>query len=334
MKPIVLITMGDFNGVGPEVVLKAVRSNEVQQRCKPVLVGSIDVFDHYARSLHQKIFLREIDNLSIPSKRGENEVLILNFRKFDRPRISSGKLSAEAGGRAAEAIEASAMYCLKKQAHAMVTAPVSKEALQAAGYRYPGQTEMLAEICAANRVAMMFVAKTFRIGLATVHLPLKLVHQSITKKHIFEKLSVIHSSLKRDFLIASPRIAVLGLNPHAGENGAMGMEEQRDIIPAIRRAQTRRMRTEGPFPADGFFGTHSYNKYDAVLAMYHDQGLVPLKMFGFEQGVNFTAGLPIVRTSPDHGTAFDIAGKGTANPRSMIEAIKLAVMIVKNRSRG
>jgi 4-hydroxythreonine-4-phosphate dehydrogenase len=215
----------------------------------------------------------------------------------------------------------------------MVTAPVSKEAMRAGGYPWPGQTEMIASFCRVREFAMLLVTPEMRVAPATTHLPLRAVSKMITRERISTKLSVIHRCLRQDFRIRSPRIAVLGLNPHAGENGEIGTEELSQIIPAIRKAKYGGMRVRGPFPADAFFGTHAYRDYDAVLAMYHDQGLVPLKMSGIEKGVNFTAGLPLIRTSPDHGTAFDIAGRGIANPSSMVEAVKLAAAIANNRMK-
>ena len=334
-KPIVLVTMGDFNGIGAEVALKAVSSPVVQKLCRPVLAGSMDVFKYYARNMRRKIFLAGIENLSsLKSHDDTEEVPVLHLGKSVPPHIAIGKVSKEAGRYAAEAIEVSANLCLREHADAMVTAPVSKEAMHAAGYRHHGQTDLLAEICGGAKVAMMLIANKFRVGLTTVHLPLKDVHRFITRRLVFEKLSVVHRSLEQDFAIPSPTIAVLGLNPHAGENSILGAEEKREILPALRKARLHRMHAEGPFPADGFFGTHAYTGYDAVLAMYHDQGLIPFKMIGFDMGVNFTAGLPIVRTSPDHGTAFEIAGKNIASPASMIEAIKMAVTIVRNRQKS
>jgi 4-hydroxythreonine-4-phosphate dehydrogenase len=215
----------------------------------------------------------------------------------------------------------------------MVTAPVSKEAMFRSGYRYPGQTEFLTRRSGAKSSAMMLVADDFRVALATVHLPLKRVSRALSSERIVKKLRLIDTTLRRDFAIRRPRIAVLGLNPHAGEGGHLGSEEISTITPAISRARKDGIRAFGPFPADGFFGAGSFRGYDAVLAMYHDQGLVPLKMKAFSSGVNFSAGLSIVRTSPDHGTAFDIAGRGIADPRSMIEAIKLAASVIRNRGR-
>jgi 4-hydroxythreonine-4-phosphate dehydrogenase len=225
------------------------------------------------------------------------------------------------------------MLCLKKKVQGIVTAPVAKHTMNNAGFKHPGQTEMLADLSHASNVAMMLIAHNFRVGLATVHLPLKNVAKHLFQQLIIEKLLIIHRSLKKDFRIRKPRIAVLGLNPHAGEHGLLGVEEQNIIIPSIKKAQRLYLSVDGPFPADGFFGMQKQKDFDLVLCMYHDQGLIPLKISGFRIGVNYSAGLPIVRTSPDHGTAFEIAGEGIADPRSMIEAIKLAVTIIHNRKR-
>jgi 4-hydroxythreonine-4-phosphate dehydrogenase len=331
MKPKIAISMGDFNGIGPEIILKSLRSPGIQKICVPMIVGSIDVFEYYAKRIRQRIHFKEID--SIPDKSSAQNIHVFHLRKFQNPVIKPGIISREAGDYAGEAIEVAVELCKQKVIDGMVTAPISKEALHLAGYRFPGQTEMLAKICKTDNVIMMLVANNLRVGLTTIHLALNKVTKSLSKELIAGRLSLIHSSLRKDFGIRNPKIAVLGLNPHAGENGAMGNEEIEIIEPAIRVAKRNRVHVDGPFPADGFFGMHSYKNYDAVLAMYHDQGLIPLKMMGFNIGVNYTAGLPIVRTSPDHGTAFDIAGKGIADPSSMIEAIRLAVQIIKNRKR-
>ena len=331
MKPKIAISMGDFNGIGPEIILKSLRSPDIQKICVPMIVGSIDVFEYYAKGIRQRIHLKEVD--SMPDKFSAQVIPVFHLRKFQTPVIKPGLIAREAGDYAGDAIEVAAELCKQKVIDGMVTAPISKEALHLAGYRFPGQTEMLAKICNADNVAMMLIANNLRVGLATIHFPIKNIAKTLTKILITEKLSIVHSSLRMDFRIRHPKIAVLGLNPHAGENGAMGNEEIEIIEPAIRVAKRNGFRIDGPFPADGFFGIHSYKNYDAVLAMYHDQALIPLKMMGFNIGVNYTAGLPIVRTSPDHGTAFEIAGKGIANPSSMIEAIKLAVQIIKNRKR-
>jgi 4-hydroxythreonine-4-phosphate dehydrogenase len=214
---------------------------------------------------------------------------------------------------------------------AVVTAPVSKKALHMAGYRFPGQTEMLQRLTRSANVAMMLVSDAMRVGLVTIHLPIRQVARALTSALLRDKIETIHQTLLTDWRIANPRLAVLGLNPHAGENGDIGTEEKTVIVPVVRRLQARGMDVHGPFAADGFFGRYTPGTYDAVIAMYHDQGLIPLKMSSFGTAVNVSAGLPIVRTSPDHGTAFDIAGKGIADPRSMIEAIRCAARIAANR---
>ncbi|MBI3195010.1 MAG: 4-hydroxythreonine-4-phosphate dehydrogenase PdxA [Ignavibacteriae bacterium] len=328
-KPIIGITMGDFNGIGPEVALKAITSPVVRKICHPILIGSTDVFAYYSRLLKLQIELRET---LPPFRQHEKDVVtIYNPWDFQIPRINIGSVQKEAGKFSGEAITNAVDLWMNGVIDGIVTAPVSKEAMKVAGYKFPGQTEMIASLTASKKFMMMLSAGTFRVGLVTIHVPIKRVASLISQKLVSEKIFLLHHSLKNDFGITSPKIAVLGLNPHSGENGNIGDEEIRKIIPAIKQSKRMKMNVECPFPADGFFGKHLYRNYDAVLAMYHDQGLIPLKMMGFDVGVNFTAGLPIVRTSPDHGTAFDIAGRGIANPSSMIEAIKLTATIIQNR---
>jgi len=213
-----------------------------------------------------------------------------------------------------------------------VTAPLSKDAISRAGYRFPGHTEFIAERTGAESYAMMMVAGDLRVGLVTAHVPIAEVPSRITEAAILDKLRVIQRTLRQDFSIAEPTIAVLGLNPHAGDGGVIGKEEKEIITPALKTAQQGGMHVVGPLPADGFFATDLDSGYDAVLAMYHDQGLVPFKALAFDRGVNFTAGLPIVRTSPDHGTAYNIAGQGVADVGSMRSAIELAVEVASRRT--
>ena len=214
----------------------------------------------------------------------------------------------------------------------MVTAPTSKEALHLAGYSFPGQTEMVTLFSGSQKVIMMLVSPSLRVGLVTVHAPLKDVPGLISKEKIVEKINLMLASLQRDFAVKKPALAMLGLNPHAGEAGHIGSEELSVLQPALDAARTNGARIDGPFPADAFFGTQAYKRYDGVLAMYHDQGLIPLKLLSFGKAVNVSCGLSIVRTSPDHGTAYDIAGKGKADASSMVEAVRTAVAIAKNRS--
>ncbi len=321
--------MGDFNGIGPEVSLKSSVHPSIQKICTPVLVGSIQVFEWYARKLRMNIVLRETE--APPSRTSPSIVHILPVRKFESPVIRPGTIERTAGTYAGETIEIAARLCSRQMVDGIVTGPASKQSMNLAGYSFPGQTELLATLSGRKNFAMMLVAGSLRVGLVTIHLPLKKVSQAISKHVIVNKLSIFQSTLQEDFAIRSPKIAVMGLNPHAGEHGVLGGEELKSIIPALLQARKKGLKVEGPFPADGFWGTHQYKKFDAILAMYHDQGLIPLKMTGFDIGVNVTCGLPIIRTSPDHGTAFDIAGKGVANTTSMKEAIHLAVRIVKNR---
>ncbi|MBI5477017.1 MAG: 4-hydroxythreonine-4-phosphate dehydrogenase PdxA [Ignavibacteriales bacterium] len=331
MKPVIAITMGDYNGIGPEIILKAVTSSSVKNICSPLVIGSIDVFEFYARKQKLKFNFKEVDHIT--STLAGKTIPVFHIRKFQSPIIKPGIISVEAGTFAGEALEISAKLCLQNAIDGIVTAPVSKDGLHKAGYIFSGQTEMLAKFSETNQFMMMLVADKLRVALTTIHLPLRRVSQNISKEIVASKLILFHRTLQNDFKIKKPRIAVLGLNPHAGENGQLGSEEIQHIQPAIRSVNQRGIVTDGPFAADGFWGTHTYKNYDAVLAMYHDQGLIPLKLLGFDIGVNYSAGLPFVRTSPDHGTAYEIAGKGIANPSSMIEAIRLAAQIIKNRKR-
>lgn len=329
-KPVIAITMGDYNGIGPEVALKAATTPAVKRICIPVLVGSTYVFEHYAKLLKMKITLKEIE--SVP-KNDSDALPILSVRKFVKPNIKPGILSYEAGRLATESVISAALMCLENEVDGMVTSPLAKESINFEGFDFPGQSELITSLCKRSSFAMVMIYKSFRVGLVTIHISIKEIPSRLTKQLLKNKIQTLHDSLIKDFGIRKPKIAVLGLNPHAGENGVIGEEENEIIVPSIKQAKRKSVNIEGPFPADGFFGIHSYKNYDGVLAMYHDQGLIPIKLLGFEEGVNFTAGLPIVRTSPDHGTAFDIAGKRKANPSSTIEAIKTAVTIINNRRK-
>jgi 4-hydroxythreonine-4-phosphate dehydrogenase len=329
MKPRIAITIGDFNGIGPEVALKCVASAAFQKTIEPLLIGSADVFSFYAKKLKLKTKFVVVDS---PRQKVPPDTLpVMNVFNATEKNVQCGVIAPDAGVCCGRALEHAVRLCLDGSVDAMVTAPASKEAMHLAGYNFPGQTEMLAMLSRSERVTMFFISSTLRIGLATIHLPLRLVAESITQERIVEKLETMHATLVKDLGITKPSIAVLGLNPHAGENGRIGTEEKEILTPAIQTAVTRGIAAEGPFAADAFFALDKASAYDAILAMYHDQGLIPLKMKGFDSGVNYSAGLRIIRTSPDHGTAFDIAGKGIANPASMKAAILLAKKIVENR---
>jgi 4-hydroxythreonine-4-phosphate dehydrogenase len=317
MKPIIAITGGDPNGIGPEVALKAVMSRTALRVCNAVLVGPWEVFRFYARKF----------NVSITS------LTVVEPDVSDSIRISPGKLSPLAGRLALGSLTKAVHLTQEGLAAAIVTGPVSKRALHLGGSGFPGQTEILKDLTGSPRVAMMLVSRLMRIGLVTAHLPLKQVAPALSRQLLTEKILTFHEALRSDWRITGPHCAVLALNPHAGESGDLGIEDETTVKPVLRKLRRRGLELDGPFPADAFFGKYKPGNYDAIIAMYHDQGLIPLKMSSFGKAVNVSVGLPIVRTSPDHGTAFDIAGKGIADPGSMIEAIKLAVTIVRNRSR-
>ena len=331
MKPRIAFTIGDFNGIAPEVILKNIDTPSLLKTIQPILVGSFEIFDHYAKKLKTKKRLVAVQSPAehVPA----NAVPVINVYQATVKNLQIGKPAPDAGICAGISIERAVRMCIDGEADAIVTGPVSKESLHIAGYNFPGQTEMLAMLSRSSRVTMMLIAKSFRVGLATIHLPIQKVAENIFVERVVEKLETINASLKNDFRISAPTIAVLGLNPHAGEHGAIGLEEIEIIEPAIMKAKEKGISASGPFPADGFFGTSKQKEFDAVLAMYHDQGLIPLKMMGFNEGVNFSAGLNIIRTSPDHGTAFDIAGKGIADPSSMNAAVQLARTVALNRKK-
>jgi 4-hydroxythreonine-4-phosphate dehydrogenase len=327
-KPRIAITIGDFNGVGPEVILKSITDERINKLCSIFLIGSYSVLEFYNRRFKIEAMLTRINSLEDWSDKTANVIDVCDVKKRD---IRIGKALALAGRCAAQAIQQGVDLCLKGYTSALVTGPLSKESLNLAGYRYPGQTEMLASLTNSERVIMMLVSKKMKVGLVTTHVPISKVVKSITKEKIIEKIEILHASLKRDFRMKNPSIAVLALNPHAGDRGVAGSEDDAVVRPAIQLLKRRHFNVGGPFPADSFFGNKSSSIYDAVLAMYHDQGLIPMKMSSFGRGVNFSAGLRIIRTSPDHGTAYDIAGKGIASADSMKEAIKLAVRLSRNR---
>lgn len=327
MKPVIAITIGDINGIGPELALKAAAHKSVQAKCTPLLVGPLSVFEHVRSDLRLKIRLQKAAAM-LPKG---PVVAVEDVGDGIWADVEYGKPTRASGKAAGSAIEAAVTLCLSGRAHAMVTAPASKEALHLAGYGFPGQTEMIAMLSRSGRVAMVLVSNVMRVGLVTIHVPVRGIAEKITIDKVVEKLQILDESLRKDFRVKKPRIAVLGLNPHAGENGIIGTEERDVIIPSLERARTSGIGAEGPFPADGFFGDKRHAAFDAVLAMYHDQGLIPLKLSSFGRAVNMSAGLPLVRTSPDHGTAYDIAGTGKARIDSMLEAVKLAIDIARNR---
>lgn len=329
-KPIIGISIGDFNGIGPEVILKAVGGNRLNKICTPVIYGSGKILNRYKQLLEAKDWqfftIHKVEQIN------HKQVNVINCMNDQQLEVQVGVVTPEAGKLAFESLKRAVDDLKNNRIDALVTAPINKHNIQNDDFKFPGHTEFLANAFGVNKELMFMVSEDLKIGVATGHLPLEQVKQKISKELIISKLEQIKSSLIRDFGIQKPRIAVLGLNPHAGENGLLGNEEKDIIQPAIEEFKKKGNLTFGPFPADGFFGSASWKQYDAVLAMYHDQGLMPFKMLAFENGVNFTAGLPKVRTSPDHGTAYDIAGKNIADESSMLNAIYMAIDIARNRA--
>jgi 4-hydroxythreonine-4-phosphate dehydrogenase len=327
VKPRIAITAGDFNGIAPEVILKSLRNTALLTLCTPVLVGPRNVFQFYAGLLGFDLQMEPAASRRLSA----GAVRLVESSDVSSSAIHPGTLSSAAGSAAAEAITCAVSMAMRGDVDAIVTGPVSKQALHLAGVHYPGQTEMVQELSHSRRVAMMLVSDTLRVGLVTIHEPISRVPKLVTTALLRERIATIHAALSVDWGIRKPKLAVLGLNPHAGEGGDIGREEQRVVIPVLNALRRKGMLIDGPFPADAFFGRYDTAEYDGVVAMYHDQGLIPLKMSSAGKAVNVSVGLRIIRTSPDHGTAFDRAGRGIADPGSMIAAIKLAVRIAHNR---
>jgi len=330
-KPIIGITIGDVNGVGPEVVIKALSDSRMLNHITPVIFGSTKVLSFYRKLL-------DMEDFQYSQLKNINE---LNFRKVnvvncwaDMVDIKVGQVTAEAGNCAYQALREATNYLKEDKIDAIVTAPINKKNIQRDDFKFVGHTDFIAEELGVKDNLMLMVNNDLRIGVVTAHIPVNEISQSLTKEAVSSKLNIFLKTLKRDFGIDKPKIALLGLNPHAGEDGLLGKEEIEIIDPVVSEFKDKGHLVFGPFPSDGFFGTLQFQKYDGILAMYHDQGLIPFKMLGFESGVNFTAGIPKVRTSPDHGTAYGIAGKNTANPTSMREAIYVAANTVKIRNQA
>jgi len=323
------ITLGDYNGVGPEVVIKALADNRLLNLITPVVYGSGRVISFY-----KKLLTIEEFNYTQVRNKGQfapKSVNVINCWD-DSMEILPGKASRESGKAAFTALKQACDELKEGLIDALVTAPIDKQTIHSDEFPFKGHTEYLTQFFGSNESLMFMVSEKLKVGVVTEHIPLKDVATAITKEKIEAKLKVMDHSLKKDFNISKPKIAVLGLNPHAGDNGLLGKEEEEIIRPVINDQKNKGKLVFGPFPADGFFASGTYLKYDAVLAMYHDQGLVPFKSIAFEDGVNFTAGLSIVRTSPDHGTGYGIAGKNQANESSMREAIYHAAEIFKQRN--
>jgi len=322
------ITHGDINGIGYEVILKTLEDPRILEMCTPIVYGSPKVAAYHRKALN-------INDVSFNHIRNTKEAYPLKANIIncvdENVRVELGKSTAEAGMSSYQALERAVSDLQNGYIDALITAPINKDNIQNENFHFPGHTEYLAQKFNTEDYAMLMVSETMKVGVVTTHIPISKVAQSISKEAILSKIRIIAKSLQQDFAITKPRIAVFGLNPHAGDNGLLGNEEKDIIIPAIAQAKKEGIVALGPYPADGFFGSEDYRKFDAILAMYHDQGLIPFKLASFERGVNYTAGLPVIRTSPAHGTAYALAGEDKASPESFRQALYLAIDIYKSR---
>lgn len=322
------IPHGDLNGVGYEIIIKCFLDSRIYDQILPIVYGSSKVASYHRKTIGQGDFnFNLIKNASLANS---NRANIVNIT-LKEIKIELGKSTEIAGEMAFLALEQAVQDIKDEFIDVIVTAPINKKNIQSAAFDFPGHTEYFARKFEASDHLMIMISNGLRIGVVTGHIPLKNVSETLTVDLIMKKISVLNDSLLRDFAIEKPRIALLGLNPHAGDGGLLGKEEEEIIHPAIKMASEQGMLVYGPYPADGFFASDQMKKFDGILAMYHDQGLIPFKALAFDKGVNFTAGLPYIRTSPAHGTAYDIAGKDLASPTSFMEALTLAKEIYNNR---
>ena len=328
IKPVIGISCGDLNGIGIEIIIKTFSDNRISELCTPVIFASNKAINFYRKSVPEINFnyqsIKEFNRIN------PRQVNIFNCWE-EEVAINPGQLSDIAGKYAVLSLQTAVAALKQKQIDGLVTAPVHKKNIQSPEFSYTGHTPFFKNIFEVKDVAMMMCAGNFRVALLTEHIPVSEIAKHITREAIVSKLQVIHQSLQKDFGIDKPRIAVLGLNPHAGDEGLVGNEEESIIKPAIKEVKNNNMIVIGPYSADAFFARRSYDRFDAVLAMYHDQGLIPFKSLAISEGINYTAGLPIVRTSPDHGVAFDIAGKDKADPTSLTAAVFECIDIINRR---
>ena len=322
------LTTGDPNGIGVEIILKTFMDDRMLNSITPILYASENLIDQNLKNLGIESLKVNFVESAEKAKKDRFNVVKSCSEDFS---IVHGELSSEAGAYSFESLKNAVEDLASTKFDVLVTAPINKDAITKSGFKFPGHTEYLADFANAEDVLMFLVGDGLRIGIVTGHIALKDVASKLTSGAILSKLDLMNDSLLRDFRCSTPKIAVLGLNPHAGDNGLMGNEEKNIISPAIKEANSKGIKAFGPYAADGFFGSGAYKNFDGVLAMYHDQGLAPFKALSFGRGINFTAGIQIVRTSPDHGTGFDIAGKNEATADSIRSAIFLAKDIRKNR---
>ena len=330
-KPRVGISIGDVNGIGLEIIIKTLADSKILNYCTPIVYGHIKVASFYKKAIDAT----ELNfNIITQASQAQHKRANLLTCWEEEVKIEPGIPNKETGKYAFASLERATADLLSGEIEALITAPINKDTIQSEDFNFPGHTEYLQQKGEAADSLMFLVSDTLRVGVVTGHIPVSHIASNLSTEKILAKIKLMNASLKQDFWIRKPKIAVLGLNPHAGDNGLLGHEEQDIIIPAIEEARAADILAFGPYPADGFFANGTYLQFDAVLAMYHDQGLIPFKQIAFESGVNFTAGLKFVRTSPDHGTAYDIAGKNKASEISFREALFSAIHIAQRRKEG
>ena len=331
MKPIIAITAGDINGVGYEIILKSLANPHICEICRPIVYGNAKVARQHMQTLDEEYRNIQWNIIQDPKQAKDGRLNLISCYGDETP-VQLGVSTTEAGQASLKSLQRACQDLKNGLVHAIVTAPINKDNIQSDAFRYSGHTEYLTQQFGEGKDSlMMMISERMRVALVCNHTPIAKVAETITEERILSKLMVLNDTLKKDFTCCKPRIAVLALNPHAGDNGLIGEEETNIIRPAIATAQEQGVWAYGPYSADGFFGAGQYNHFDAVLAMYHDQGLAPFKALDMS-GVNFTAGLPVVRTSPDHGTAYNLAGKNEADPQSMLHAIYAAIDILRERN--
>jgi 4-hydroxythreonine-4-phosphate dehydrogenase len=328
-KPVIGVSCGDLNGIGIELIIKTFSDGRLLELCTPVIFGSNKVINFYRKSIPDINF--NYQNIKDFTRLNNKQVNVFNCWEEETV-INPGTLTEAAGKYAILALQTAVAALKQKQIDGLVTAPIHKKNIQSAEFNFTGHTPYLKNIFGVNDVVMMLCAANFRVALVTEHIPISEVAKNITKEAIVSKLMIMQKSLQKDFGIDKPRIAILGLNPHAGDEGLVGTEEESIIKPAIKEAKNNNILAVGPYSADAFFARGYHERFDAVLAMYHDQGLIPFKSLAVGDGVNYTAGLPAIRTSPDHGVAFDIAGKNKADTSSFMGAIFECIDIINQRT--
>jgi len=328
-KPVIGISCGDLNGIGIELIIKTFSDNRILEHCTPIIFASGKAINFYRKSIPEVNF--SFQQIKDFSRINQKQINVFNCWE-EEVAITPGQLTDVGGKYAVLSLQTAVAALKQKQIDGLVTAPIHKKNIQTAEFNFTGHTPYLKNIFGVNDVVMMLCAGDFRVALVTEHVPVSEIAKHITKENIISKLKIINQSLQKDFGIDKPRIAVLGLNPHAGDEGLIGNEEEMIIKPAIKEAKNNNLLVIGPYSADAFFARRSFEKFDAVLAMYHDQGLIPFKTLATGEGVNYTAGLPSIRTSPDHGVAFDIAGKDKADTSSFLTALFECIDIFNRRN--